>query len=144
MNVVETDRLALRQLSTGDAPFILELLNEPSFLRFIGDRGVRTLDDAREYISTGPVDSYDRLGFGLYLTALKEDDLPIGICGLVKRKGLDDVDIGYAFLPRFWSKKYAFRHFPETFFFTVGFPLTLRKYAQYPAMKVSLLPLAML
>jgi RimJ/RimL family protein N-acetyltransferase len=107
VNVLETERLVLRQLSTGDAPFILELLNQPSFLQYIGDRGVRNLDDAREYILKGPVDSYDRLGFGLYLTARKQDGVPIGICGLVKREGLDDVDIGYAFLPAYWSKGYA-------------------------------------
>lgn len=107
VNVIETDRLILRKLSIGDAEFILELLNEPSFLHFIGDKGVRTLDDAREYISQGPIASYERYGFGLYLTALKEGTVPMGICGLLKRESLADVDIGFAFLPRFWSKGYA-------------------------------------
>jgi RimJ/RimL family protein N-acetyltransferase len=107
VNVLETDRLVLRKLSTDDAEFILELLNEPSFLRFIGDKGVRTLDDAREYIVQGPISSYELHGFGLYLTALKEGAVPIGICGLLKRQSLADVDIGFAFLPRFWSKGYA-------------------------------------
>ncbi len=106
--ILETDRLFLRQLTIGDAPFILELVNEPAYLRFIGDREVRTLADARDYILNGPVDSYDRYGFGLYWTGLKEDETPVGICGLVKREFLDDVDIGFAFLQRFWFKGYAF------------------------------------
>jgi len=107
VTVVETERLTLRRLEIGDAAFILGLLNDPSFLRFIGDKGVRTLDDAREYISSGPIASYERFGFGLYLTARKDDDVPIGICGLLKRDSLMDVDVGFAFLPRFWSKGYA-------------------------------------
>ena len=108
MKVLETDRLILRWLSTDDAEFILELLNEPSFLQYIGDKGVRTLEDARNYILNGPVDMYARLGFGLYLTELKERGVPLGICGLLKRDGLEDVDIGFAFLPRFWAKGYAY------------------------------------
>lgn len=108
MNVIETERLVLCKLSADDAPFILTLLNDPSFLRFIGDKGVRTLDDAREYIRKGPADSYERRGFGLYLTKLKQGGEPIGICGLVKRDALEDVDVGFAFLPRFWAQGYAF------------------------------------
>ena len=107
MNVLETDRLILRKLAMDDAEFILELLNEPSFLHFIGDKGVRTLADAREYILRGPIASYERHGFGLYLTVLKEGAVPIGMCGLLKRESLADVDIGFAFLPRFWAKGYA-------------------------------------
>jgi RimJ/RimL family protein N-acetyltransferase len=108
VNVLETDRLLLRWLSADDAEFILGLLNEPSWIQFIGDRGVRTLDDARAYIQNGPVEMYHRLGFGLYLVERKEDGVPLGMCGLIKRKGLDDVDIGFAFRPGFWSKGYAF------------------------------------
>ncbi|HEY7697895.1 MAG TPA: GNAT family N-acetyltransferase [Vicinamibacteria bacterium] len=108
MIVLETERLTLRRLELGDAEFILGLLNDPSFLRFIGDKKVRTLEDAREYISSGPIASYERHGFGLYLTERREDGVPIGICGLLKRESLKDVDIGFAFLPRFWSKGYAF------------------------------------
>jgi RimJ/RimL family protein N-acetyltransferase len=89
-----------------DAPFILQLLNEAGFLRFIGDKGVRTLADARDYIATGPLASYRRFGFGLYLTSLV-NGTPIGICGLVKRQTLADVDLGFAFLSRHWSKGYA-------------------------------------
>jgi RimJ/RimL family protein N-acetyltransferase len=107
VNVLETDRLVLRRLSIEDAEFILALLNEPSFVQFIGDKGVRTMDDAREYILQGPICSYERFGFGLYLTTLKESGVPIGICGLLKRESLGDVDVGFAFLPQFWSKGYA-------------------------------------
>jgi RimJ/RimL family protein N-acetyltransferase len=107
--VLETERLVLRRLTVEDAPFLLRLLNEPSWLQFIGDRGVRTLDDARRYVLEGPIDMYERLGFGLYATTLQEDEsAPIGICGLVKRAGLDDVDIGFALLPEFWGKGYAY------------------------------------
>jgi RimJ/RimL family protein N-acetyltransferase len=106
--VIETPRLVLRRLEPGDAEFILTLLNDPSFLRYIGDKGVRSLDDAREYIRTGPMASYDRFGFGLFLTALREEGVPIGICGLLKRDTLEDVDVGFAFLPRYWSQGYAF------------------------------------
>ena len=107
MIVAETERLVLRRLTTADAPFILELLNEPSFLRFIGDRGVRTIDDAVAYILAGPVASYERFGFGLYLVLVKGDDEPAGICGLLKRDALPDVDVGFAFVPRFWRRGYA-------------------------------------
>jgi RimJ/RimL family protein N-acetyltransferase len=107
MIVLETERLVLRRLTADDAAFILELLNEPSFLRFIGDRGVRSLDDARRYIETGPMAMYAEHGFGMFLTELKEDAVPIGICGLMKREALPDVDVGFAFLPRFWSRGYA-------------------------------------
>jgi RimJ/RimL family protein N-acetyltransferase len=105
--VLETQRLALRELTAGDAPFILKLLNEDGFLEFIGDKGVRSLADARQYIARGPVDSYRRHGFGLYLASLREDGTPIGICGLVKRDALPDVDLGFAFLANYWSKGYA-------------------------------------
>jgi RimJ/RimL family protein N-acetyltransferase len=108
MKVLETDRLVLRRMSVDDADFMLGLLNDPSWLRFIGDRGVRTREDARAYILKGPVDMYDRLGFGMYLTELKEEGVPIGICGLVKRDFLADVDIGFALLPGFWGQGYAY------------------------------------
>jgi RimJ/RimL family protein N-acetyltransferase len=105
-NVIRTQRLVLRRLEPSDAEFILELLNEPSFLRFIGDKGVRNLDGARAYILKGPIDSYERHGFGLYANCL-HDGTPVGICGLVKRDGLADVDLGFAFLSRYWSRGYA-------------------------------------
>jgi ribosomal-protein-alanine N-acetyltransferase len=105
--VIETPRLLLHRLTTGDADFILHLLNEPSFLRFIGDKGVRTREDARRYIETGPMASYDRFGFGLYRVGLRETGEPVGICGLLKREALEDVDVGFAFLPGFWSRGFA-------------------------------------
>jgi RimJ/RimL family protein N-acetyltransferase len=107
MSVIDTARLNLRELGVHDAPFILQLLNEGGFLRFIGDKGVRTLANAREYILNGPCDSYRRFGFGLYLVSLRHDGTPVGICGLVKREALPDVDVGFAFLERHWSKGYA-------------------------------------
>ncbi len=97
--VIETERLMLRPLVPDDAGFILELLNEAAFIRFIGDKGVRTLSDAREYLLQGPIDSYARHGFGLYAACLRQGT-PLGICGLVKRDGLADADIGFAFLGR--------------------------------------------
>jgi RimJ/RimL family protein N-acetyltransferase len=106
MNVIQTERLVLRHLELNDDAFILELLNEPAFLRFIGDKGVRNLGGAREYMQKGPIDSYGRHGFGLYATCLL-DGTPAGICGLVKRDGLNDVDVGFAFLSRHCSKGYA-------------------------------------
>jgi len=106
--VLQTERLNLRRMSLDDAEFIVELLNDSSFLRFVGDKGVRTTEDARQYILTGPVDSYERHGFGLWLVELKDSETPIGICGLLKRETLSDVDIGFAFLPQYRSKGYAF------------------------------------
>jgi RimJ/RimL family protein N-acetyltransferase len=108
LNVLETDRQILRHLTTDDAAFILALVNDPSWLQFIGDNGVRTLEDACNYIVRGSMAMYARVGFGLYGTALKEEGTPIGICGLIKRDSLEDVDIGFAFLPQFWSQGYAY------------------------------------
>lgn len=107
MKVLETQRLMLRRFNPDDARFILELVNDPDWLRYIGDRGVRNLDDARGYIEKGPMGMYARHGFGLYCVELKSDATPIGMCGLLKRETLEDVDIGFAFLPRFRSQGYA-------------------------------------
>src|ERR1044072_4986790 len=107
MTVLETERLSLRQFTVDDAQFILKLLNEPSFLRYIGDKQVRNLEDARQYLLNGPMASYERNGFGLYLVELRESYPPIGICGFLKREELPDPDIGFAFLPEFWSKGFA-------------------------------------
>ncbi len=108
MKILETDRLIIRRLTLEDAAFILELVNDPSWLRYIGDRGVRTLEDARNYIVKGPLEMYGRLGFGLYLVELKGEGVPLGMCGLLKRDSLKDVDIGFAFLPGFRGKGYAY------------------------------------
>jgi RimJ/RimL family protein N-acetyltransferase len=107
LKVLETERLILRWITTADVAFIHMLMNEPSYLRFIGDKGIETIADAHEYILNGPVDSYENFGYGLYLTELKEDGAPIGICGLVNRESIEDVDIGFAFLPEYWAKGYA-------------------------------------
>ena len=107
MTILETERLLLRELNDDDAEFMLELLNDPSFIENIGDRKVRVLDGAKAYIQNGPVASYAKNGFGLYLVKLKETGESVGICGLIRRDQLKDVDIGYAFLPRYWSKGYA-------------------------------------
>lgn len=108
MNILETERLILRLQTTDDASFILELLNDPSWLQFIGDRGVKTIEDAKAYILNGTVRMYEQYGFCLFLVERKEDHVPIGICGLVKRDSLEDVDIGFAFLPKYWAKGYAY------------------------------------
>jgi ribosomal-protein-alanine N-acetyltransferase len=105
--VLETQRLRLREIDAGDAPFILELVNDPDWIRFIGDRGVRTLEDARGYIERGPRSLYAKLGFGLWLVSLKDGGTPIGMCGLIKRDTLEHVDLGYAFMPAFRGQGYA-------------------------------------
>jgi RimJ/RimL family protein N-acetyltransferase len=107
VQVLSTERLTLWRLNAGDAPFILRLLNEPSWLEHIGDKGVRTIADAERYIEKGPVEMYGRLGFGLYQVRLTATDEPIGMCGLLKRETLEDVDLGFAFLPAFWGHGYA-------------------------------------
>lgn len=105
--VLDTERLVLRRLNERDAAFMLELLNEPGWLRFIGDKGVRTLEGARHYIAHGPMAMYARRGFGLWMVERKPDGEPLGVCGLIKRDSLDDVDIGFAFLERHGSHGYA-------------------------------------
>ncbi len=108
MIVCETARLRLRHLLDRDAAFILELLNEPDFIRNIGDREVRTLEDARRYIQHGPMASYSRHGFGLWLVELRDSGTPIGICGLLRRDYLQDVDVGFALREDHRGKGYAF------------------------------------
>lgn len=108
MIVLETERLVLRHLTADDAELMFALMNDPAWLQYIGDRGIRTLDDARNYILTGPMDMYARFGFGMYLTERKADGVPIGICGLVKRDELEHPDVGFAFLPPFRSQGYGF------------------------------------
>jgi len=107
VKILDTKRLTLRRLIASDAGFIVDLLNDPAFVRNIGDKGVRTLDDARAYIASGPEASYESFGFGLYLVELRGSGTPIGICGLVKRETLADVDLGFAFLPAFRAQGYA-------------------------------------
>lgn len=99
MNVLESNRLVLREMEEVDAPFIHRLMNDPAWLRYIGDKGIRTVEDARKYISTVAREMYARYGFGLWLVELKTTPVPIGICGLIQRDSLEDVDLGFAFLP---------------------------------------------
>lgn len=106
MIVTETDRLRLREYVESDAPFVFELVNQPSWIANIGDRDVRTLDDARAYITDRLRPSYADAGYGFWCVELP-DGTPIGLCGLVKRPQLDAPDIGYAFLPAFWGQGYA-------------------------------------
>ena len=105
--VLQTQRLVLREFSTDDDAFVLDLLNQPSFLHYIGDRGVRTHEDARRYISQGPLTSYGELGYGLYVVTLKDESTPMGMCGIVHKPWLNAPDIAYAFLPRFEGRGYA-------------------------------------
>ena len=107
MKVIETPRLLLRHLELHDAEFILELVNDPDWLRYIGDKKVKTVAEAHHYIARGPRALYERLGFGLYLVELRSTGEALGICGLIKRDTLDDVDIGFAFLARHGSRGYA-------------------------------------
>ena len=106
--ILTTKRLFIRPFTLDDAPFILELLNEPSFIQNIGDRGVRSLADACAYLLNGPIASYERNGFGLYGVELKAEGVMVGMCGLIRRDTLPDVDIGFAFLPPYWGLGYAF------------------------------------
>jgi len=105
--VAETERLRLRELTEEDAAFALELVNEPDWLRFIGDKGVRTLEDARRYLREGPITSYRKNGFGLWAVEEASSGRATGICGLIRRTELEDVDLGFAFLARFRGKGYA-------------------------------------
>ena len=107
-NVLQTKRLTLRCLEAGDAPFMLALLNDPAWIRFIGDRGVRTVEAARAYLEERMISMYTKLGFGLWMVEERGGRLPLGICGLVKRDTLPDVDIGFAFMPEFRGRGYAY------------------------------------
>ena len=104
---IETPRLLLSELADGDAGFIIALLNSPGFLANIGDRGVRTPEDARRYLAQGPAASYAARGFGLWKATLKSDGTPVGMCGLLKRDELPFADLGYAFLPAHAGQGYA-------------------------------------
>jgi RimJ/RimL family protein N-acetyltransferase len=108
LNVIETERLTLREMSGADARVVLEILNDPGFIRFVGDRGVRTLDAAARYIEERFVESYRQNGFGLWLVEAKDERVPVGICGLLTRRELNVVEVGYAFLPPFRGRGYAF------------------------------------
>ncbi len=105
--VAETARLVLRGLEPTDAPFVLRLLNEPDFLRFIGDRGVRSVEDARDYIERGPLESYRAVGHGLFLAETRDESAPVGICGLMRKPWLEVPDLAYAFLAEATGQGFA-------------------------------------
>jgi len=104
--MLQTPRLRLRRLVPEDAPFILVLVNDPDWLRYIGDKNVRDLDGARTYIANGPAAMYARCGYGLWLVEL-HDGTPVGLCGLLSRDTLPHPDIGFAFLPQYRGQGYA-------------------------------------
>lgn len=107
MCLIETARLQLCHFGLDDAQFILSLVNDPGWIRFIGDRGIRTVAQAEAYLRDGPMTSYETNGFGLYLVQRKLDKLRLGMCGLVKRPSLPHVDIGFAFLSIYTGRGYA-------------------------------------
>ena len=107
-NIFETERLLLRQFTLDDSPFILKLLNTDTWLRFIGDRKIKSLEDAKQYLINGPIKSYQTNGYGLSLVALKDSGEPIGMCGILKRDTLNAPDIGYALLPEYEGQGYAY------------------------------------
>lgn len=105
--ILTTARLVIREIVHTDAPFIIQLLNDPAFIQYVGDKRVRTPEEARDYIDSGPRAMYAEFGFGLWTVELA-DGTPIGICGLLKRPVLDDVDLGFAMLPQFRRAGYTF------------------------------------
>ena len=108
MALLETERLLISPITTSDAAFIIKLVNDPSWLQYIGDRNVKSLDDARRYIEQVPLKSYEENGFGPYKIVLKNTNTAIGMCGLLKRDRLDDVDIGFALLDPYTGHGYAY------------------------------------
>jgi len=106
--ILETERLVLREFSIDDADFILNLLNTPGWLKYIGDKNVRTLEDAVNYLENGPIKSYKENGFGLWMILLKNKSTPIGMCGLINRESLEDIDIGFALLPEYSNSGYGY------------------------------------
>ena len=106
--VAETDRLVIRWLNEADAEFIHLLFNTDGFLQFVGDRNIRSIEDGRNYLQNGPLGMYQHVGIGLYMVELKSENQPLGICGLIKRDSLDDIDIGYGFLPDHAGLGYAY------------------------------------
>ena len=105
--ILSTERLQLREFNLADATFIIELVNSPKWLEFIGDRNITNIADAENYLNTGPINSYKENGFGLWHVALRQTNEPIGMCGLLKRDTLEHVDIGFAFLPQYVGQGYG-------------------------------------
>lgn len=108
MNIIETQHLILREFTADDAAFLCELVNTPEWIRYIGDRNIRNTEDAQRYIAEKLQTAYDTLGFGFYLVELRKEGMPVGLCGLIQREGLADIDLGFAFLPEHTGKGYAY------------------------------------
>ncbi len=107
-SILETERLRIRRFTLEDAGFILELLNSPGWLKYIGDRNVKTEAQAKAYLQHGPLKSYEQYGYGLAMVETKADSIALGMCGIIKRYFLEHPDIGFAFLPDYTGKGYAF------------------------------------
>lgn len=118
--VLETERLILRQFTIDDTKFILELVNSQGWIANIGDRNIKTNEQAKAYLQKGPLKSYADNGFGLWLVELKTDKAPIGICGIIKRENLENPDIGFAFLPEFTGKGFAYEIANATLAFAIN------------------------
>ena len=106
--ILETDRLKLREFGLDDTKFIIELVNSPGWLKFIGDRNIKTKADAKNYLKYGPMKSYLENGYGLFMVEKKDDNTPIGMCGIIRRDNLEHPDIGFAFLPSYNGQGYAY------------------------------------
>ena len=106
--ILQTDRLYLRRPTVDDAAFMLRLVNEPSWIEYIGDRNVHTLEDAGNYLLNGSIKSFEDNGFGFAVVVLKDTDTAIGTCGFAKRDYLEDVDFGFAFYPEYTGQGYAY------------------------------------
>jgi RimJ/RimL family protein N-acetyltransferase len=117
--ILETERLKLRELTLDDTAFIIELVNTPGWLTFIGDRNIKTEEQAKSYLENGPLKSYRENGFGLSLVEMKDSQTKIGMCGILKRDSLEHPDIGFAFLPQFMEKGYAFEIAHATVQYTI-------------------------
>ena len=141
MKILDTERLQLRTITLDDAPFYLELVNDPAFIEYIGDRGIRTLEAAREAIANGPIPMQVTLGHSLYVVELKAGHTPIGMCGLIKRDTLKEVDIGYAFLPQYRGQGYAYEAAAAVFAYapTIGLKRLLAIASPSNAGSISLL-----
>lgn len=105
--ILHTERLSLREFTLNDAPFMIELLNSPGWLQYVGDRNIKTIEDAQQFLLNGPLKSYEVNGFGSCLVEMKDSMLPVGLCSIIKRDSLKHPDIGYAFLPQYTGKGLA-------------------------------------
>lgn len=106
--IIDTKRLYLRELTLGDSEFVYKLVNTPKWIKFIGDRKINSIKDSEKYLTKGPLKSYTQNGFGMWLIVLKHSLIPIGICGILKREFINDLDIGFAMLPKYENNGYGY------------------------------------